>query len=213
MRTRILTAAALMVLTTAPLAAQRGIRGPARGARVGPDRPAPGAMLDRRIETALAQREDLGLDDAQVADLESLRSEVETAFVPIREETEAIRSEARDRSGTRAEVQERMTALRARQEALRARADTAWAPLQARFEQLLPPLQRQGLQRARAGERRGVGMVGRRFDRGAVGGRAGVGRPALGRMQRPGRSFRGPGGAAWAPVEPGGSGADAGGIR
>lgn len=146
MRTRSLMAAALMVATAAPVAAQRGPRGPAQNDRAAMARPVPGVFLEQQVESALDRREELGLSEGQVTELEALRSEVERTFAPLREEAQAMRSEARDRSGTREEVQERMTALRDRQADLRQRAQTAWEPLQVRFEQVLPPLQRQGLQ-------------------------------------------------------------------
>ncbi len=172
MRTRTLMAAALMMATAAPVAAQRGSRGPAQNDRAAMARPVPGVFLEGQVDAALDQREDLGLTESQVTELEALRSEVESTFGPLREEAQALRSEARDRSGTREEVQERMAALRERQDDLRQRAEAAWEPLQVRFEQVLPPLQRQGLRQRGVQRGQRAGMVnGRR--QGAVGPRGG----------------------------------------
>lgn len=188
MRTRLLTAAALAILTAVPLAGQRGARGPARG--FGADGGSPGAMLERQVEAALDRREALDLTEAQVADLEALRGDLEATLAPIREELRELRSEARDRSGTRDEVRDRMAALRDRRGALQARLDTLRSPLQARFEQTVSPLQRQELRRSAAPDRRGGAGVARRGSgRGSVGvrgvrGPRGVAAPRAG--SRPG---------------------------
>ena len=186
-------AVALLVLAAVPLSAQRGSRAPMRGPAM--ERGVPGAALDRQVEAALERREALGLDEAQVAELQRLRADLEGAMGPIRSELDQLRSETRDRSGDREEVRARMEAIRDRHRALRARMDTVRAPLQARFEQAVPPLQRRDLRVAQRQDRR-EGVRDRRIAlaegaRGTPG--RGLNRPGLrgdrGRM--PAAAFRG----------------------
>ena len=137
-------------------------------------------------------------------------------FTPIREEARTLRSDARDRSGTRDEVRARMTEIRDRHDALRARVDTLRSPLQARFEQAVPPLQRQNPNRAmRVDGRRGARIANRRPDgrtlqgarrpRGGIVPMAGARRDGT-RMRPSNRAFqglRGPRGRrAWRPAPP-----------
>jgi hypothetical protein len=172
--------AAALVFTTAPVEGQRGGPGSVRMDR---DRGRVVSPLERQVERALARRDALGLSEAQVSELETLRSEIERSLEPMRSEGRELRSEARDRSGDPDEVRARMQDLRTRNRALRARSDTVLAGLQERFEQAVPPLQRRELARpngrdGRAGAVRGApGRGGDRLqrDRGVRGG-AGVAR-------------------------------------
>ncbi|MBT8338213.1 MAG: hypothetical protein KJO11_16620, partial [Gemmatimonadetes bacterium] len=154
--------AAALVFTTGPVAAQRG--GPG-GIGMDGDRARAGSPLERQVERALARRDALGLTEAQVTQLEALRSDIEEALGPLRAQGRSLRSEARDRSGEPEEVRARMQDLRAQSRALEARNDTVVAGLQQRFEQAVPPLQRRELARSgradrRAGEARRAGRRG-----------------------------------------------------
>lgn len=186
-----MTALAFLVGSAAMVEGQRGPRGMA-------DRGEPGIGLERTLERALDLREEVGLTEAQVSELEALRSEVESAFAPLRAEMDALRSEARDRSGDPDEVRARMIELRERQRALHARLDTIRSPLQARFEQTVPPIQRQGLLRnARGVAGARSGLAGRpgiaRGDVGFRNGRGNVrGTPRMPFRGRPGALLRGP---------------------
>ncbi|NNF37938.1 MAG: hypothetical protein HKN71_04675, partial [Gemmatimonadetes bacterium] len=143
--------AAALVFTTGPVAAQRG--GPG-GIGMDRDRARAGSPLERQVDRALARRDALGLTEAQIAQLEALRSDIEEALEPLRAEGRSLRSEARDRSGEPEEVRARMQDLRAQSRGLQARNDTVVAGLQQRFEQAVPPLQRRELARSGRADRR-----------------------------------------------------------
>lgn len=131
-----------------------------RGARAG-DRATlrgPGESgLTRRVESALRQRERLGLTEAQVADLETLRGELQASLRPLREETSAFRSEARSAEADRQTRSEMRRAAAESRRSLMARVDTVTAPFQGRFEQVVSPLQRRDLERS---DRRRAGRGG-----------------------------------------------------
>lgn len=141
MRGRTIAVAAALMLVGSPAAGQRG-----RMVQ-------PGTMLERQVEASLERRDELGLTEGQVAELEALRTEIESAFGSFRAEMQALREGSGEGAADRAEARARMTEQRDRQRALMARFDTIRSPLQARFEAAVTPLQRQAL--ARDGRRQG----------------------------------------------------------
>lgn len=152
---RAVATAGLMVAVVAPLSAQgrqqatRAMQGRAleRGA-------APGMLLAGQVQAALRSKQELGLDAGQVSALEDMRSELERLAETARLEREERRSELRERPESQEERVEQRRALADQVRARRARTDTAVAEIQARFEAVLPPLQRQELRRDRLDDRR-----------------------------------------------------------
>lgn len=191
---------ACLVLVAVPSAAQRGPAGVRGAERVGSVRGGTGVGLNRTVESALRQRERLDLSEDQVAELEALRRDLGAALDPVREEAAAMRSEGSRNSASPEERREFRQGRLEQQRALRARVDTITASFQARFEQVVPPLQRRSLGRATAGRTAGGarGLARRAGARDGVQrvpedrfGSPGARRPAQRfRNQRPGRGAR-----------------------
>jgi hypothetical protein len=174
-----------LALVAAPSLAQSGPAG-ARGAqRMGPTRGDAGIGLARTIESALRQRDRLGLSEEQVGELEALRGDLDTALAPVREDAAAFRSEGRGEAASPEERRQLRRDRMSQQRVLHARVDTVTASLQARFEQVLPPLTRRELGRAMAD--RGGTRTARGSARGAQARRSAQRAPVAGLRARDGR--------------------------
>lgn len=153
--TRAVATAALMLAVVAPLSAQGRQQGPRAMQGPSVDRGgAPGMLLAAQVQAALRSQQELELDADQVAELESLRSELERMAESARLEREARRSDGRERPESEEERIEQRRALMDEMRAERARTDTIVAEFQARFEAAVPPLQRQQLRRDHLQDRR-----------------------------------------------------------
>jgi hypothetical protein len=173
-----------LALVAAPSLAQSGPAG-ARGAqRMGLTRGDSGIGLGRTIESALRQRDRLGLTAEQVGELEALRGDLNAALDPIREDAAALRSEGRGEAASPEEQRELRRDRMNQQRALHARVDTITASIQAQFEQVLPPLTRRDLGRAMVN--RGGTRLARGSARGVQGRRSAQRAPAAGVRARDG---------------------------
>ena len=189
--------ARFLILTTSCLAlvavpglAQPGPAGGRDAQRMGPNRGDAGVGLARTIESALRQRDRLGLSEEQVGELEALRGDLDTALEPVRADAAALRSEGRGEIASPDENRGLRQDRMARQRALRARADTITAPIQSRLEQVLPPLTRRELGRSmanRGGTRVANGAARGPQGRGAQARRPAQRAPAAGVRARDGR--------------------------
>lgn len=131
-------------LAVSPAEGQRGpgFRGPAAG-------PFAGQSLDVLLE----HREELKLEDAQVAQLNELKAVLDNDVKPLAEEMRALRDQIRAGDVDRAEGFRRM-------EALRGQLITAAAPVRGRVQEILTVEQHRRLQGIVRQDRPGLGRGG-----------------------------------------------------
>lgn len=171
--------ATLGLLVALPVAGQRGDR---RGDRA-EMRPPRSGGLTQQVESALRHRDRLELTDGQVAQLEGLLEDLDTALRPIREEASALRAASVPADLDRDAMREHRRESARQRRALGARADTVTAPLQQRYEQVVSPLQRRDLERT-ARQRGGRWHA-------SVRGQRGQGVAPRGGSRRPSPAYRG----------------------
>ena len=130
--------------------AQQGQR---RGPPDGMGRGTRGIRVEQSVATMLSKRDELGLTDEQVADLEALRAEIQAASAPIRDEQRAFAEQVRagDVSPNEADTRRRELAER---------TAAAMEPFPDRVHSLLTEAQQtqmQGLMRSTMGRGQGRG--------------------------------------------------------
>jgi Spy/CpxP family protein refolding chaperone len=182
----VLAVALALAVGTVPLHAQRG--GGVMGRAAGPH-------AGRALDILLENQEALELTDAQLAQIQDMKTTMDTEVAPLAEELRTLRDQIRAGEVDRDEGYRQLQGLRG--EIL-----TASAPLRGRLQEILTVEQHRALQaevwQSRPGMGRGMGLR-RQGAAGAPGGRPRGGRGGFG----PRQGLNSPGQAAGIGVRPG----------